>query len=121
MRRTRILIGLVVATSVLAVVARAAGDQPPAGFRLPDASAACRPHGTALVCRSLVVHRGVAISGRGSPRGAAESIWWDASTPVLHRWSHDGVTCAERGGRIACANAVGKSVTLGPTGIDASI
>jgi hypothetical protein len=121
MRRTRVILGLAVAASVLAVVARAAGNEPPGGFRLPDASAACRVHGDVLVCRTLRVRTGVGLSARGSPRGAVESIWWDAGTPVLHRWRHAGVSCAERRGRIACVNVAGKSITLGPAGIDASL
>jgi hypothetical protein len=127
MRRTRILLGLVlVVASVLAVVARAAGDDPPSGFRLPDASAACRMHHSGredatLVCRSLSVRTGVEISGRGSPRSATEPIWWDASTPVLERWHSKGVSCAVQGGQIACVNAAGNSISAGPPGIAASL
>jgi hypothetical protein len=34
----------------------------------------------------------------------SELPWWDASTPVLHHWHHDGVTCDLVHAAIICAN-----------------
>jgi hypothetical protein len=121
MRRTRITLGLVLTAAVLAVVARAAGHERRTGFRLPDASAACRLHGDTLVCRSLRVRAGVAISKLGPPRRAMEPIWWDASTRVLSTWRHNGVRCTVHGGQIVCVNGSLNSVSAGPTGISVAL
>ncbi len=83
------------------------------GFRLPDASAACRAEGGVLVCRSLGVRSGLALPARGAPRAVEAPVWWDASTPVLHTFSRDGVACRDAGARIVCRNASGATISLG--------
>jgi hypothetical protein len=119
--RTRIIVLAAIGASVLAVVSGAAGNDPGPGFRLGDASAACRLRGETVVCRSLAVPLAVALSERGSPRRAREPIWWDASTPVLDTWHRYGVACAVRDGRITCTNSSGKGLEAGPDGIAAAL
>ena len=97
----------------------------PDAFRLPDASAACRLapapiKGARLVCAGLGTRAGVALAARGAPRAAAGHIWWDAGTPVLSRWSRDGIRCTRQYGAIACRNAAGAAISVGGARIDVS-
>jgi hypothetical protein len=87
------------------------------GFRLPDASAACRVEGATLVCRSLGVRSGLALAGTGTPRAVDAPVWWDAGTPVLRHWSQNGIDCRAAGGSILCRNEQGASISLGPAQI----
>ena len=45
---------------------------------------------------------------RSLRRGGATVVdrlpWWDASTPVLHRWSHGTLECTLTGATILCRN-----------------
>ncbi|MGZ4389402.1 MAG: hypothetical protein ACXVZL_08490 [Gaiellaceae bacterium] len=103
--------------AALAVVGAAfayAGGAHGPGFRLPDASAACRVERGTLVCRSLAVRAGLSLPAHATPRAVGGHIWWDASTPVLRRWSRDGVNCRATGGAIVCTNAVGATIRVGP-------
>lgn len=120
MRRIPIYACLALAVCALTVVAHASGDGSATGFRLPDASAACRADDAKLVCRSLGVRSGIALGTATGPRAARESIWWDASTPVLHSWHGTGIRCEARTGAIVCVNAAGTSISVGPAGIAAS-
>ena len=98
-----------------------AGRGPARGFRLPDASAACRVEAGTLVCRSLAVPRGLALPGRGTPRAVRAPIWWDASTPVLHRFVYEGVSCRIVGQALVCRNASGAAIEVGPRQISVAL
>jgi hypothetical protein len=110
-------IGLILVAAAVAAVATAfayAGGAHGRGFRLPDASAACRVESGTLVCRSLGVRAGLSLPAHGTPRAVGGHIWWDASTPVLRRWSRGGVDCSATGGAILCTNAAGATIRVGP-------
>lgn len=110
-------IALVLLAAALAAFGAAfayAGGAHGRGFRLPDASAACRVESGTLVCRSLAVRAGLSLPARGAPRAVDGHIWWDASTPVLRRWSRGGVDCRATGGAIVCTNAGGATIRVGP-------
>jgi hypothetical protein len=113
MRRISLLAALF---GVLAVSAAFAfgGRSRPTGFRLADASAACRLQGERLVCANLRARLGVALPAHGEARPVAARIWWDASTPVLGRWSHGGLSCRTAAGVILCHNASGASIAVDP-------
>jgi hypothetical protein len=80
----------------------AAGDV--TRFRTPDAGAACKLEAHALVCQSLGSDGSLALRGAGAPHVVRRLPWWDASTPVLRHWRHDGIRCALRGTSIVCRN-----------------
>lgn len=119
MRRLLLPAALALAACSLAF-ARAGGGEPSA-FRLADASAACRLERAQLVCRSLAVRPGLALAAHGGPRTVRAPIWWDASTPVLRRWSGDGISCRTSGDAIVCRNATGTTIALGPRQIAAAV
>ena len=109
-------IPLVLVLFVVAVLSAAfawGGSSTPTAFRLPDASAACRLQGERLVCANLRVASGLVLAPRGTPRAVDARVWWDASTPVLHRWTHEGLTCTAEGGAILCRNATGAAISIG--------
>lgn len=112
MRRIALVVFGAALVSCWTAFAAARGGRGP-GFRLPDASAACRLERGTLVCRSLGVHEGLALPARGTPRAVGVRVWWDASTPVLHRWARDGVACRTSGGAILCTNATGATIRVG--------
>lgn len=116
MRRIALVTSAAALAACSAALASAGGNHGP-GFRLPDASAACRVEGGALVCRSLGVRAGLSLPQRGTPRAVDERIWWDASTPVLRRWSRGGITCRATGGALVCGNASGATIRVGPAQI----
>jgi hypothetical protein len=91
-------------TFALALFARAGAAGDATRFRTPDAGAACRLEGTALVCSSLGSAGSVALRALGAPKVVRELPWWDASTPVLQRWHHRSITCTPRGAAILCHN-----------------
>jgi hypothetical protein len=109
----RISIALVLAAVAASTAAFAYGGSHPDAFRLDDAAAACRLDGSRLVCAGLGVRSGVALRGRGAPAAAPGRVWWDASTPVLHHWSDDGISCSEQRGAIECRNADGATIVVG--------
>jgi hypothetical protein len=119
-RMRRLLFPAAVALAACSLAFHAGGGEPHA-FRLPDASAACRVEGGQLVCRSLAVRRGIALAARGAPRTVPAPVWWDASTPVLHRFSGDGIVCRTSVGAIVCRNATGATISLGPRQIAAAV
>jgi hypothetical protein len=102
-----LLLAAIAALSVtfgLALFARAGAAGDATRFRTPDAGAACRLERTALVCSSLGSAASVALRSRGAPDVVRELPWWDASTPVLHRWHHHSVACTLSGAAILCRN-----------------
>ena len=100
----RLLVPLVAALSVAlaaALIARAGAASSPPRFRTPDAGAACRLEGTALVCSSLGSPGSVALRA-GRATVVQQLPWWDASTRVLHVWRRGGITCRLTGSAILC-------------------
>jgi len=100
-----IVVAALVATAAAAALfarAGAAGDV--TRFRTPDAGAACRLEARTLVCSSLGSSGSVALRGGRTPSMMQRLPWWDASTPVLSRWRHGGVSCALREQAILCRN-----------------
>ena len=87
-----------------ALFARAGSATPSTQFRTPDAGAACKLVGEALVCSSLGSPGSVALHRVGSPTIVTELPWWDASTPVLRTWHHGTISCRLGGSAILCRN-----------------
>jgi hypothetical protein len=71
-------------------------------FRTPDAGAACRAEGAAVVCSTLASPASVRLGRRAEV--VKRTPWWDASTPVLHRWQHGSLTCRLLGQALVCGN-----------------
>src|SRR3954469_4429362 len=105
MRRRFLLIASVLTVSLgVALIARAGSTGAGTQFRTPDAGAACRLTASALECSSLSSAQSVVLPATGRPVGASELPWWDASTPVLHRWRHGTISCRLDGATIICRN-----------------
>jgi len=102
------LVGIVAVSAAFAF----GGRDHSSGFRLADASAACRLQAQRLVCANLRARAGVALRARGAPRAVAARVWWDASTPVLERWSHGGLSCHTAAAVIFCRNSAGASIAV---------
>jgi hypothetical protein len=103
MRRLPVLLIAVVAAALTAVlIARAAATGSTAAFRTPDAGAACKLAGPSVVCSSLGSPGSVELRAKGGAKVVDRLPWWDASTPVLHRWHHGGVFCRLAGRAILC-------------------
>jgi hypothetical protein len=103
MRRVALILLAVLAASLTAALIAHAGAAAPAGeFRTPDAGAACRVTGTAVVCSTLASPGAVALHAHGSPTVVSSLPWWDASTPVLHEFRHGAITCRLWGAAIVC-------------------
>jgi hypothetical protein len=102
MRRLLVpLVAVLSAALAAALIARAGAASSPPRFRTPDAGAACRLEGAALVCSSLASPGSVALrTGRATV--VRQLPWWDASTRVLHVWRRDGITCRLAGRAILC-------------------
>jgi hypothetical protein len=100
----RVLPVLLFAAIAAALIVHAGSASAPPAFRTPDAGAACRAEGTAIVCSSLASRESVRLHGRGSAELVRRLPWWDASTPVLHRWSHGAVSCKLVSGAVICRN-----------------
>jgi hypothetical protein len=106
----RLLLLLVAALTVslgVALIARAGRAKASTEFRTPDAGAACRLEAAALVCSSLDSAGSVRLGANSLPVGTRELPWWDASTPVLHRFRHGAISCRLHGTTILCNNAHG--------------
>ena len=105
MRRLRLPLVAVLVTAVTggALIARA-GSSGPTAFRTPDAGAACRLAGATLVCSSLGSTGSVVLRRTAGTRVVTTLPWWDASTPVVHHWRSDGITCRLDGEAIVCRN-----------------
>jgi hypothetical protein len=105
-RRLLVLLAAVLTVALAAALhARTGAATASTGFRTPDAGAACRFEGTALHCTSLGSAGSVALPSRGAPSVVRELPWWDASTPVLHTFHRDGITCRLAGAAILCRGA----------------
>lgn len=105
MRRLVVLsIALGVAAVAAVLVARAHAAASETTFRTPDAGAACRLEGSALVCSSLGSSGSISLPGDGGATVVDRLPWWDGSTPVLRRWSHGDVQCRLSAGAILCRN-----------------
>ena len=87
-----------------ALIAHAGHASARAAFRTPDAGAACRAEGATIVCSTLASPQSVRLRGRGGAELVKRIPWWDASTPVLHRWSHGTLSCKLVSGAVICGN-----------------
>ena len=105
MRRLPLLLAAVFATTLAAALIAHAGSDGGTAFRTPDAGAACRLAGPSLVCSSLGSPGSVALRSTNGARVVSRLPWWDASTPVLHRWHHGTISCSLAGNAILCRNA----------------
>lgn len=106
MRRLFVLLVAVLAVTLAAALyARAGAATPSTGFRTPDAGAACRLEGAALVCSSLASPGSVKLRAHRPPVVVHELPWWDAHTPVLHTFRHDAISCRLAGTVILCRSA----------------
>ena len=106
MRRLLVLLVAVLTVTLAAALhARAGAATPSNGFRTPDAGAACKLEKAVLVCSSLASPGSVALRAHGLPAVVRQLPWWDASTPVLHRFSHAGISCRLAGTAILCRGA----------------
>ncbi len=104
MRRLPILLAAVGLAALAAALIAHAGS-PGFAFRTPDAGAACKLSGTSLVCSSIASEGSVALHDEGRAGIVHGLPWWDASTPVLHRWHHGAISCRLTGSAILCRNA----------------
>ena len=104
MRRLPSLLLPVLALALGAALIARAGSDGGTSFRTPDAGAACRLAGPALVCSSLGSPGSVALRNAGGARVVTRLPWWDASTPVLDRWRRGTISCRLSGGAILCRN-----------------
>jgi hypothetical protein len=90
------------ALSAFLLVHGGASASSPFAFRTPDAGAACRAEGPALVCSTLRSTTSVRLGRK------AEIVdrlpWWDASTPVRRRWRHGSLSCRLLGQALLCSN-----------------
>jgi hypothetical protein len=102
MGRVSLLLAPVVAALLGSALIAHAGANAPDGFRTPDAGAACRVAGPALVCSSLGSTGSVALRRDGRLRVVRTLPWWDASTPKVERWKRDGISCQVLGSAILC-------------------
>lgn len=100
-RLTVLLTAVLTAAFAAALIAHAGAASPSAGFRSPDAGAACKLESGALVCSSLGSPGSVALSARGASV-VSRLPWWDASVPVLRVWRRGGISCRLAGGAILC-------------------
>jgi hypothetical protein len=104
MRRLPVLLIAVFAVVLGAALIARAGAAGSTAFRTPDAGAACKFAGTSLVCSSLGSAGSVELRGSSGARVVNRLPWWDASTPVLHRWHHGAISCRLAGSAILCGN-----------------
>ena len=105
MRRLLVLLVAVLAASLAAaLISRAGAASTSTRFRTPDAAAACRVEGAALVCSSLASAGSVALRSSGGAQVVHELPWWDAATPVLRSFHRGALTCSLSRGAILCRN-----------------
>jgi hypothetical protein len=107
-RRLLVLLVAVLAASLTAtLISRPGAASTSTRFRTPDAAAACRVEGAALVCSSLASAGSVALRSHGGAKIVRELPWWDAGTPVLRSFHRGPLSCTLSQGGIACRNAAG--------------
>ena len=104
MRRLLALPVAVLAAALAATLIARAGAATSTRFRTPDAGAACRVEGAALTCSSLGSAGSISLRQRGAARVTRELPWWDAGTPVLHRFRRGALDCTLKSGAILCRN-----------------
>lgn len=104
MRRVSVIVLATLAASLTVVLIAHASPAASTSFRTPDAGAACKLSGKALVCSSLGSRGSVRLLGTAGAQVVARLPWWDASTPVLHRWHRGAITCRLSGSAILCRN-----------------
>jgi hypothetical protein len=104
MRRLPVLLVAVLAAALAAALIARAGSDDGTTFRTPDAGAACKLVGPALVCSSLGSPGSVELRGSGGASVVDRLPWWDASTPVLHRWHRGTISCRLAASAIVCHN-----------------
>jgi hypothetical protein len=104
MRRLAILLVAVLAAALTPALIARAGSASGTAFRTPDAGAACKVSGLSLVCSSLGSAGSVELRGKGGAHVVDQLPWWDASTPVLHRWHRGTIDCRLAGSAILCGN-----------------
>lgn len=107
MRRFLLLAILATALLISALFARAGSAGEARSFRTPDAGAACKVAGPAVVCSSLASPASLTLHGRGAPTVSRGLPWWDASTPVLKSFRRGAISCHLAGNTILCRNADG--------------
>jgi hypothetical protein len=103
MRRLAAAAALLGAAALAAAFVARAGSGSVTAFRTPDAGAACRVEAQALVCSSLASPGSVALRARAGAEVVSRLPWWDASTPVVRRWSRGGITCRLAGQALLCS------------------
>lgn len=104
MRRLPVILVAALAVALAAALIARAGSTGSTSFRTPDAGAACKVAGPSLVCSSLGSPGSVELRGRGGAQIVSRLPWWDASTPVLHRWHRGAISCRLAGSAILCRN-----------------
>jgi hypothetical protein len=104
MRRLPLLLVPALAVALGAALIAHAGAAGGSTFRTPDAGAACKGAGLSLVCSSLGTPGSVELRGRDGAQVVSRLPWWDASTPVLHRWHRGAISCHLAGTAILCRN-----------------
>ena len=104
MRRPPVLLVAVLAAALAAALIARAGSAGGPAFRTPDAGAACTFAGPSLVCSSLGSPGSVELRGKGGAQVVSPLPWWDASTPVLHRWKHGPISCRLVDSALLCRN-----------------
>ena len=102
MRRLPVLLVAVLAAALAAALIARAGSAGGPAFRTPDAGAACTFAGPSLVCSSLGSPGSVELRAKGGAAVVDRLPWWDASTPVLHRWHRGAISCRLAGSAILC-------------------
>ena len=104
MRRLPVLLLAVLAVALAAALIARAGPAGSTAFRTNDAGAACKAAGLSLVCSSLGSPGSVELRGQVGATVVDRLPWWDASTPVLHRWHRGAISCYLAGSAILCRN-----------------
>jgi hypothetical protein len=114
MRSVAVIAAILAAAVVVGLIARAGAASRVVAFRTPDAGAACRLEGTALVCSALESPGSVALRPRDVPRIVKRAPWWDASTPVVEHWRSGPLSCRLADTALICRNdRAGIRVTAG--------
>jgi hypothetical protein len=104
MRRLQVICLAVLTAALGAALIAQAGSTAGTAFRTPEAGAACKVAGPALVCSSLGSPGSVELRGKGGARIVGQLPWWDASTPVLRSWRRGAISCRLAGSALLCRN-----------------